>query len=157
MEHPIQEIRTEGNKMNDDTVRLLLECSSGIHMAVSSIDDVQGSAADAQLRRTLEMSKQHHKRLGGRTKMLLDRLGSPVKDADSLARSMSWMKTNWKLMMKPSDATVADLITDGCAMGIKSLSRYCNQYPAASAEARSIAQELIDSEEQLTHEIRRFL
>jgi hypothetical protein len=44
---------------------------------------------------------------------------------------MSWMKTNMKLSMEDSDATIADLMTDGCNMGVKSLNRYLNQYKAA--------------------------
>ena len=34
---------------------------------------------------------------------------------------MSWMKTNMKLAMDTSDAAIADLMTDGCNMGVKSL------------------------------------
>ena len=34
-----------------------------------------------------------------------------------------------KLAMNDSDATIAELMTDGCDMGIKSLSRYLNQFP----------------------------
>ena len=35
--------------------------------------------------------------------------------------------------------TVADLMTDGCNMGVKSLSRYLNQYKAADEQSKNIA------------------
>ena len=73
------------------------------------------------------------------------------------SQSMAWLKTNWKLTVRPGDETVADLIVDGCNMGVKSLTRYQNQYPAASGHARALAGQLIDAEEQLSNELRRYL
>ncbi len=67
------------------------------------------------------------------------------------------MKTNVKLAMDESDATIADLITDGCNMGVKSLSRYLNQYQAADEETKDIAKKLIKQEEELSIHMRSFL
>ena len=74
-----------------------------------------------------------------------------------MAQGMSWMKTNVKLAMDESDATIADLITDGCNMGVKSLSRYLNQYQAADEETKDIAKKLIKQEEELIIHMRSFL
>ena len=70
---------------------------------------------------------------------------------------MSWMKTNLKLTMENSDRTCADLMTEGCNMGVKSLQRYLNQYGAADETSKSIARELIAEEEQLTKELKEYL
>lgn len=67
------------------------------------------------------------------------------------------MKTNVKLAMDESDATIADLITDGCNMGVKSLSRYLNQDQAADEETKDIAKKLIKQEEELSIHMRSFL
>ena len=67
------------------------------------------------------------------------------------------MKTNMKMTMDNSDATVADLITDGCNMGIKTLNRYLNQYKAADDESKAICGELISIEEQLGKDLRTYL
>ena len=74
-----------------------------------------------------------------------------------MARGMSWLKTSTKLAVSPADETVADLITDGCNMGVKSLSRYLNQYEAADETSKDIAKRLIRLEEQLAVDIRKFL
>ena len=74
-----------------------------------------------------------------------------------MARGMSWMKTEVKLTVNDSDATVADLMTDGCDMGVKSLSRYLNQYAAADEKSKDIAKRLIALEEKLGVDIRKFL
>ena len=74
-----------------------------------------------------------------------------------MAQSMSWIKTNVKLAMEDTDATVADLMTDGCNMGVKSLSRYLNQYKAADEQSKNIAKRLIQLEEGLAVNMRPYL
>jgi hypothetical protein len=59
--------------------------------------------------------------------------------------------------MEESDATIADLMTDGCNMGVKSLNRYLNQYEAADEVSKDITKRLINLEEKLTIDIRQYL
>ena len=74
-----------------------------------------------------------------------------------MAKGMSWMKTNVKLVMNESDETIADLMTDGCNMGVKSLSKYLNQYKAADEKSKDITKRLIRLEEKLTEDMRAYL
>ncbi|HIV86204.1 MAG TPA: hypothetical protein H9900_05270, partial [Candidatus Monoglobus merdigallinarum] len=66
-------------------------------------------------------------------------------------------KTNIKLSMDDSDETIAELMTDGCNMGVKSLNKFLNQYEAADETSKDIAKRLINLEERLAVDIRRFL
>ena len=143
--------------MNKDTTNLLTECNAGIKMAVGSIDDVLDSVENETLRSKLSSCKERHQALGSKAHALLDQAGEPTKDVSPMARSMSWIKTNVMLTVKPDDHTVADLLIDGCNMGVKSLTRYRNQYPAASEQAKEIAADLIRSEEQLAADLRPYL
>ena len=59
--------------------------------------------------------------------------------------------------MNESDPTVADLITDGCNMGVKSLNKYLNKYEAAEERVKDIAKRLINLEEKLAIDIRKYL
>lgn len=70
---------------------------------------------------------------------------------------MSWIKINVKMGMDNSDQTIAELITDGCNMGVKSLNQYLNQYKAADEVSKDIAKRLIQLEERLAVDIRKFL
>ena len=74
-----------------------------------------------------------------------------------MAKGMSHMKTGMKLAMEHTDATIADLMTDGCNMGVKSLNRYLNQYEAADEISKDIAKRLINLEEKLAVDIRQYL
>ena len=142
---------------NSDTVKLLRECDAGTKMAVSSIDEVLEKVCDSNMKKLLEESKVHHEKLENEIWEMLDRFDSEEKEPSAMAKGMSWMKTNMKLSMDNSDATVADLITDGCNMGVKSLNRYLNQYKAAEEQAKRIADRLITLEDSLAQEMQPYL
>ena len=48
-------------------------------------------------------------------------------------------------------------MTDGCGMGVKSLSRYLNQYGAADEPSKDMAKRLIHLEETLGQDLREYL
>ena len=141
----------------NDTIKLLRECDSGSKMAVTSIDEVLESVQSTRLKQLLSQSKTEHTNLGNSIHSLLNENGGGEKDPNPMAKGMSWMKTNVKMTVDKSDATVADLITDGCNMGVKSLAKYLNQYKAADGISRGICTRLIDIETQLATDMRGFL
>ena len=67
------------------------------------------------------------------------------------------MKTTVKIAVEESNRTVADLMTDGCNMGVKSLNKYLNQYQGADEVSKDIAKRLINLEEKLAVDIRQYL
>ncbi len=143
--------------VNKDTIYLLKECDAGTKMAVKSIDDVLENVQHTELKSMLQKSKDNHENLGNEIHALLIEYNSEEKDPNPMAKSMSWMKTNMKMAMDNCDSTVADLLTDGCNMGIKSLYKYLNQYPAAENKVKDICQKLIDIEEELRRDLRAYL
>ena len=143
--------------IEQDTIKLLRECDAGIKMGVKSIDDVLPYVSSRQLKQMLEECKRRHEKLAEEVEAALDRFQDDGKEPNVMAEAMSWLKTNMKLTLDESDATIADLMTDGCNMGAKSLRRYLNQYEAADEEAKDIAKRLTAMEEQLTEEMRPFL
>ena len=88
---------------------------------------------------------------------MLESCNDDGKRPNPIAKSMSKMKTEMMLAVHRDDKTVADLITDGCNMGIKSLHKYLNRYEAASEDSRGIAKRLIDLEEDLRKTATRYL
>lgn len=143
--------------IEQDTVRLLRECDAGIKMGVSSIDEVFDYVQDDSFKAALNSCKDKHEALEDEIQVLLDRYHDEGKEPNLMAKGMSWMKTNTKLAMDPSDATIADLMTDGCNMGVKSLSKYLNQYEAADEKSKDITKRLINLEEKLVGDIRGYL
>ena len=140
-----------------DTVKLLRECDAGIKMGVDSIGDVLNHVQRADLRKKLTDCKVEHEKLQSEVDQLLQKYHDEGKAPNPIAKGMSWMKTNLKLTVEDSDATIAGLMTDGCNMGVKSLNQYLNQYQAADEVSKNIAKRLIDLEHQLTVDIREYL
>ena len=143
--------------VHEDTINLLKECNAGVKMGVSSIDEILEDAQDPKLSKILSSSKDEHSRLGDETRRLLNNYGEMGKEPNAMAKGMSWIKSNVMMAVDAGDDTIADLITDGCDMGVKSLSRYLNKYAAADEKSKDIAKKLINMEADLAIKMRDYL
>ena len=143
--------------IEQDTIKLLRECDAGVKMGVASIDDVLDQVHSRALNQYLTECKKKHEQLKNEIQTLLEKYHDDGKEPTPISKGMSWIKTNMKMGMDNSDQTIADLMTDGCNMGVKSLNKYLNQYEAADEVSKDIAKRLINLEEQLAVDIRKFL
>ena len=143
--------------IEQDTIKLLRECDAGVKMGIASIKDVLDYVKSEDLKTALSDCKDEHQKLEGEIEKELDRFNDDGKEPNPVAKGMSWMKTNIMLVMNESDKTIADLITDGCDMGVKSLNKYLNQYEAAEEFTKDICKKLIKLEDDLAKNIRNFL
>ncbi len=143
--------------IEQDTIKLLRECDAGVKMGVTSIDDVLEYVASERFKELLTECKSEHEKLEEEIEKLLDKYNDDGKEPAAIAKGMSWMKTNMKLLMDASDNTIADLMTDGCNMGVKSLNKYLNQYEGADEVSKDICKRLINLEEKLAVDIRCYL
>lgn len=142
---------------HQDTIKLLRECDAGTKMGISSIEDVLDHVKDQTFHAMLQKCRSEHQSQLKKIQTQLQKHADEGKDPNPIAKGMSWMKTTMKMGMEESDATIADLMTDGCNMGVKSLTRYLNQYKAADETSKAIALDLIDLEHQLTVDMRPYL
>lgn len=140
-----------------DTVKLLKECDAGVKMGVASIEEVLDDVKVERLRSLLAACRDKHEQLEKEIRKLLEDRREEGKEPNPMAKGMSWMKTNVKLAVKDSDQTIAELMVDGCNMGVKSLYQYLNQYQNADEKAKDIAKRLINLEEKLVVDIRQYL
>ena len=143
--------------IEQDTIKLLRECDAGVKMGVSSIDEVMEYVKNEDFKGELNDCKDEHDKLNREIEELLEKYKDDGKEPNPIAKGMSWMKTNVKLGLEDSDNTISDLMTDGCNMGVKSLNKYLNQYEAADEFSKDITKRLINLEEKLAVDIRKFL
>jgi len=143
--------------IENDTIKLLRECDAGVKMGVASIEDVLHRISDDSFKTYMHKCKAEHDKLDSEIQNLLDRYHDEGKDPNPMAKGMSHMKTTVKLAVDASDNMIADLMTDGCNMGVKSLNRYLNEYKAADEVSKDIAKRLINLEERLAIDIRKYL
>ena len=142
---------------NQDTIKLLRECDAGTKMGISSIDDIIDNVCNPTFKQKLENSKKEHEIIEMDIQNLLAQYHDEGKEPNAIAKGMSWIETNMKIMLNDSDKTIADIMTDGCNMGVKSLNKYKNQYSEANEEAKQIANRLIKIESQLVLDMNQYL
>ena len=157
VEYFLYYVRKDSEMIEQDTIKLLRECDAGVKMGVDSLDEVMPYVRSEKLKEYLIRCKTEHDKLGVEIGEMLTRYGDEGKDPNPMAKGMSHVKTNFKLGMKESDNTIADLITDGCNMGVKSLNRYLNQYKAADEVSKDVTKRLINLEERLAIDLRDYL
>ena len=144
--------------MNSDTIKLLNECDAGVKMGISSLKEVVPYIEDKHLKSLIATSIAKHTDIEDEITDLLYEYNDSGKDPNPMAKGMSSIKIKSKLALtnKP-DSTVASLIIDGCNMGVKSLNKYINQYPAASCKVFDVAEKLIASENTLANDLKTYL
>lgn len=143
--------------IEQDTIKLLRECDAGVKMGVNSINDVLKYVKSDSLEKHLIDCRVEHEKLGNEMHELLNKYHDEGKNPNPIVKGMSWMKTNVKLTFNDSDKAVADLITDGCNMGVKSLNKYLNQYKAADETSKDITKRLIRLEQGLANNMQSYL
>ena len=145
------------NKEKNHTLELLRECDAGTKTAMNSIREVLGNINSAALRKALTDSLNKHEYIKNEIDAILCRMSEEGKEPNPMARMMSWMKINIKLMERPDDKTVAKLMFEGCNMGIQQVSSYLNDFTEADSRSREIAERLIATEDELAGALREYL
>lgn len=141
---------------NEDTFSLLKECDAGVKMATDSLDHVRDYAKTPEMRALLNTSRQQHEWIGREVQDMLEKCGGKGREPHPVARKMASVKTNVKLSADNSQESIAEIISDGCDMGVKSLKGYLEQYKGAEVPARALCRTLVAVEQQLGAEMRQF-
>ncbi|MGI6070586.1 MAG: hypothetical protein ACOYBE_09180 [Blautia sp.] len=143
--------------MNEDTKKLLEECTVGCKMGLSSMDQVEDLLQDGELKQVIDTYRVRHEEMDREASELLQRSGEEPKEPGMAATAFSWLTTEMKLMMKDDHHQIAKLMMDGCNMGIQSISENANRYTGASEEAKNVASRLVQTEESFMKDLTRFI
>lgn len=143
--------------MDKDTICLLKECNAGCKMGLKSLEDLVEKAHNQKMANQIKHAIDKHREIEDKTHVALLERGEEDKEPSGLAEAMSFVKTNIKLAVDSSDSEIAELLIDGCNMGIKSVSRYLNKYSAAEGSVKNNVEDLIKCEQKLMDELRFYL
>ncbi len=143
--------------MNEDTINLLKECNSGCKSATSSMEQVLSYVKNEKLSALIKKYDEKHIKAGDECHELLNRMNEDEKDPSKVAMFFAEIGTDMKLMLESSAHKAADMLIDGCTMGIKSLSKYLNKYCNADEKAISLTKKLIKIEQDFMEELLQFL
>ena len=141
----------------NETTELLRKTQSGARTAINSIKEVLDDVESAALRDELVNYLNKHEYIDNEIEAILNKSGQEGKDPSVMARMMSWMKINVRMLESPKDKTVAKLMLEGCNMGISQLSGYLNNDRNADARSRENAERLLSTEEEMGVMLRKYL
>lgn len=143
--------------MNEHSMKLLQECSSGCNMALESLNQVREYVIDDQLMSVMDTYKRKHEDLEIRATHLLKECGKCEQEPSKMASAFSYATAEIKLMMNDDNHQIAKLMMNGCNMGVQSISTYRNDYPDASKEVMKLAEDLIKIEEDFMKDLKQFM
>lgn len=143
--------------MNQFSVELIRECNSGSKMAVDGIRDVMDDVTDEKLRRLLNSYIEKHEAYGEELHRIMAKEKIEPTEPKLMGKAMAKIMTEMKLMVNASPAKVADIMLDGCDMGIRSISRVQNSCWQADKEVFELSEELVKIEQFMANGLRRFL
>lgn len=143
--------------MEEHTIALLKECSSGCKMAVQSIRQVREYAREEKLERILDSYDKKHRDLEKETIQLLGQYNKKDEEPGKMAELWSKMDIEVKMLMNADSHQIAKLMMDGCNMGIQTMSEHINRYTEASKESVDIAKKIVKAEEDFMVEMKEFL
>lgn len=140
-----------------DSIELLKECDSGVKMGIQGISEVIDNAYGKDFKNMLEKYEGEHVKILKTIHQKLNEAGADYKEPHPIAKTNAKVMTNMKLMVNDSDEKIADIMMDGCNMGIKSVSRYMNEYSGASKDVMDIANNVVTLEQNFMNELRQYL
>lgn len=143
--------------MNSDTVALLKECDAGCNMGVESMKQVRSYAEDGKLIAVIDKYLERHDDFGDKCHRMLNQMKETTQDPPKMASAFAKISTDMKLMMEKDSHKIAEILIDGCNMGIKSVTENIHKYNKADAGSVSLAKELVEMEQKMSQDLLQFL
>ena len=119
--------------MEEQTLHILNECSSGCKMAIHSMQQILEYVENEKLEQVIMAAERKHKEI------------------------FAWLTTEMKMLIRDDSSQIAKIMTNGCNMGIQSIMEVLNENPEADRESKNIAGDLVKAEEHFADELKAFL
>ena len=142
---------------SEDTIHLLQETSLGCKMAIDTIDHIKSHVEDKKLREIIDKYHDSHVDLQQECIRALYEAGAEYKEPSPLAQTFATIQSRVKMLMDDDKSTAANLLTDGCNMGVKTMSEQLNQYKNANEDSRKMAERLRNMEERMVGDLQPML
>ena len=145
------------NIENHDSVLLLQDCIAGCKMALESMDDIREHTDDKQLRELIDKYYNEHTGLSVDCRDMLDKAGADIKVPGVFAKMAAKLQTAMKMAVNDDQSQAAKLLTEGCNMGIETISGSLNEYRDADSKSVAIAERLRTLEEKMVGDLQPLL
>ena len=143
--------------MDEQTRKLLEECTSGCMMAEDSIGQIREYIRDNRLLELADSYAERHAKLRQEADERLSECGYEPKEPGAVSSTFAWFTTEMKLTFNDDNTQISKLLIDGCSMGIKTLGERRNTLDRADKKALALADRIIRTEEDFIKDLRGYL
>lgn len=143
--------------MDEQTRKLLEECTIGCQMAAESLRQIREYIKDSGLLELVDLYTERHEKLRQEADERLSQSGYEPKEPGTVSSTFAWFTTEMKLTFNDDNTQIAKLLIDGCSMGIKTLGERRNTLSRADKKASDLAEKIIQTEEDLMKELQKYL
>lgn len=143
--------------MDEQTRKLLEECTSGCRMASDSMKQIREYIKDTSLLELVDSYTERHDKLRQEADERLRECGYEPKEPGTVSSAFAWFTTEMKLTFNDDNTQISKLLIDGCSMGIKTLGERRNTLDHADKKALDLADRIIKTEEELIKDLRQYL
>ena len=140
-----------------EAAHLMRKVDAGCKYATESITVALDYAKSKDMRELLTRYNKRHEALKEDIIRLLHKLGEDESRHPIMGATMTKLHMNISLSISAKDSRLAELMINGCHMGIKTLYKEKHRRRGASDEAHSLADELIGIEEEMMNELYGYL
>ena len=142
---------------SEDTIHLLQETSSGCKMAIDTMDHIKSHVEDKQLREIMNKYHESHVDLQQECMRALYEAGVENKEPNVFAQTFATVQSRVKMFMDDDKSMAASILTDGCNMGVKTMSENINKYKNANEDSKMMAERLRNMEERMAGDLQPML
>ncbi len=138
-------------------VELLQFVYKTAEMGAKSLDDLLPSVGDSKLRAALGHQTREYREISASAAAMLKSHGETPKDPGLAARLSAEFMTAAKTMADSSASNIAQMVIQGSTMGVAKGIQHLNDYAGNDPRVRSLAQTLIQTEEQNLDQMKKYL
>lgn len=143
--------------MDEQTRKLLEECTIGCQMASDSLRQIREYIRDSGLAELVDSYTDRHEKMRQEADARLTESGCSPKEPGTASSAFAWFTTEMKLTFNDDNTQIAKLLIDGCSMGIKTLGERRNTLDRADKKASELAEKIIRTEEDFMKDLQKYL
>ena len=141
----------------NENAKLLQDVCNGCKYASTSINAALGYVKDEKMRRMMKKYSDEHENIKKKCDRLLKEEGEVEKRANPAAQMMMKLGVNMRLSMNDSKSHIAEVMINGCNMGMKAIAKKMNQRSGASGDSIDLASEIIATERSMMEDMLKYL
>ena len=141
----------------DQTQKLLQTIVENARMGADACDQLMPKTSDMTLRQELMNERQQYENACRDAEAQLMQLGVHPHPKGPMARAGMWMGMEMNTMMDKSASHIADMLIQGCTMGVVEMTKARNSLPDADAQAQGVASALVTAQQESIERLKVFL